>query len=57
MDFLLCRQLSAVKLYLCTRMVKEVREMETFEEWSVLPKFPDKGSGTGKAGENVSADA
>ncbi len=26
---------------------------ETFEKWSVLPKFPDKRSGTGKAGENI----
>jgi hypothetical protein len=30
---------------------------ETFEKWSVLPKFPDIRSGTGKAGENVSAGA
>jgi hypothetical protein len=29
---------------------------ETFEKWSVLPKFPEK-NGTGKAGENVSAGA
>jgi hypothetical protein len=26
---------------------------ETFEKWSVLPKFPDKKTGTGKAGENL----
>ncbi len=33
------------------------KSLETFEQWSVLPKVPDKRSGTGKAGENVSADA
>jgi hypothetical protein len=28
-------------------------QVETFEEWSVLPKFPGKKIGTGKAGENL----
>jgi hypothetical protein len=31
-------------------------QAETFEEPSLLPKFPDKRNGTGEAGENVSAD-